>query len=180
MRVLLLAALLSAPLRADEEAANTAHVAASEYGRCYAKSVPAESYGNRGKTQVFRVTEDEDELVESYDWFSQSIYLVCNASDSTGPTGIALVSLGPWPRGEAANADTLALGFHYKGRTVREYSTLDIAGRAENVSRSVSHYTVIGEVAGFQRTRGNEYVFEIRTTDGRTLRFNAATGNPAE
>ncbi|NJK42400.1 MAG: hypothetical protein HC937_01200, partial [Aquincola sp.] len=55
------------------------------------------------------------------------------------------------------------------GKTVREYSTLDIAGKPDNVSSSVSHYTVIEEVLGFRWVRGNEYVFELRTTDGRTL-----------
>jgi hypothetical protein len=59
---------------------------------------------------------------------------------------------------------------------VREYSTLAIAGKPENVSQSVSHFTVIEEVLGFRWVRGNEHVFEVRTTDGRTLAFDAASG----
>jgi len=173
---LLLALLVCLPLLADQEAGNTVQVAASEYGACYAKSIPAESYGNAGKTRIYRVTEGEDELVHEYGWFSQRIYLVCNASDSTRPTGVAVVSTGPWARGHEASADVLALAFHYDGKTVREYSTLEIAGEPGNVSSSVSHYTVIEKVLGFLWVRSNEYVFELRTTDGRTLAFDAVTG----
>ena len=91
---------------------------------------------NAGKTLVYRVTEGEDERIHEYDWFSQQIFLVCNASDGTGPVGTAVVSTGPWARGHHASAEHLALAFHYKGETVAEYSTLDIAGSAENVSAS--------------------------------------------
>jgi hypothetical protein len=164
------------PLRADDEASNAAHVAASAYGRCYAKSVPTESYGNAGKTRIYRVAKGEDELVHEYDWFSQRIYLVCNVSNSTRPVGVAVVSLGPWARGHQASADVMALAFHFDGKTVREYSTLEIAGEPDNVSQSVSHYTVVEEVLGFRWVRGNEYVFEVRTTDRRTLAFDAVSG----
>lgn len=173
---LLLTLAICLPLLADQEAGNTAHVAASEYGRCYAKSIPSESYGNAGKTLIYRVAEGADELVHEYGWFSQQIHLVCNASDSARPTGVAVVSTGPWARGHEASADVLALAFHFDGKTVREYSTLEIAGKPNNVSASVSHYTVIEEVLGFRWVRSNEYVFEVRTTDGRTLAFDAVTG----
>ena len=173
---LLLALLICLPLLADEEASNRPMVATSEYGGCYAKSVPTEGYGNAGKTLIYRVTEGDDELVHEYGWFSNRIYLVCNASDSTRPTGVAAVSMGPWARGREASADVLALAFHYDGKTVREYSTLEIAGEPENVSSSVSHYTVVEEVLGFRWVRSNEYVFELRTADGRTLAFDAVTG----
>ena len=173
---LLLALLICLPLLADDEAGNTAHVAASEYGQCYAKSIPAESYGNAGRTLIYRVTEGADELVHEYGWFSQQIYLACNASDSKSPTGVAAVSMGPWARGHEASEDVLALAFHFDGKTVRKYSTLQIAVKPENVSQSVSHYTVIDEVLGFRWVRSNEYVFEVRTTDGRTLTFDAVTG----
>lgn len=176
MRLLLALVLICSPLLADQEAGNRSIVAASEYGACYAKSVPAESYGNAGKTLIYRVAAGEDELVHEYGWFSQQIYLVCNASDSTRPTGVAAVSMGPWARGHEASADVLALAFHFDGKTVREYSTLEIAGKPDNVSRSISHYTAIEEVLGFRWVRGNEYAFEVRTTDGRMLAFDAVTG----
>ena len=65
-------------LRADQEASNTPYVQASAYGRCYAKSVPEEYYGGKGVTQVFTVGREEDRLVHTFHWFSQSLYLACN------------------------------------------------------------------------------------------------------
>jgi len=87
-------------LYGDQEAGNTAHVQAAKYGRCYAKAVPAELYGGKGTTNVFRVANGRDILLTSYDWFSQRILLSCNVSDDKTPAGVSLIRLGPWPRGK--------------------------------------------------------------------------------
>ena len=172
--VLLLASATALP--ADQEAGNTAHVVTSSYGRCYAKSVPAERYGDRGVTKVYRVGDERDIEIASFDWFSQRIFLQCNVSDEKSPVGLAVVRFGPWARGRQAQADHFAIGFYFKGETVREYSTLDIAGSPDNVSASVSHYEVFEEVRGFRRLTGNRYVFEVVTTDGRAMSFDPTTG----
>jgi hypothetical protein len=160
----------------DQEASNTTHVVASQYGRCYAKSVPAESYGGKGTTHILRVTDSQDTLAHSYDWFSQTIYIACNVSDDLTPTGISVVRFGPWARGHTASLGHLAIGFYFKGKKLKEYSTLDIAGNPENVSASVSHYTVFEKVLGYRWLGGNRAVFDVKTTDGRTLSFDPATG----
>ncbi len=160
----------------DEEASNVPHIKASAYGRCYAKSIPDEPYGMKGVTKVYRVGKERDSLTHTFHWFSQRLYIACNVSDSKTSTGISLVRLGPWPRGHEATSRQLAIAFHFKGRPIKEYSTLAIAGRPDNVSRSVSHYQVIKKVAGFRWIRGNEYVFEIITTDERRLSFDPTTG----
>ncbi len=172
--VLILAGLTI--LQADQEAGNVAHVVASSYGRCYARSVPSAPYGDSGKTTVFQVTQEGDIELESYPWFSQRIYLECNVSDNKTPTGLSIIRMGSWARGHLASKDQLAIGFYFNGYTLREHSTLDIAGSPENVSQSVSHYTVIEKVEGYQRLDGNQYSFSVVTTDGRSLRFDAATG----
>ena len=46
---------LCTPLAADDEAANRPVVRSSEYGGVYARSVPDENYGQKGKTRVYRV-----------------------------------------------------------------------------------------------------------------------------
>lgn len=162
---------------ADEEASNVAHVAASSYGRCYAKSVPEESSGQRGTTRVYRVGAAQDTLEHSFDWFSQRIYIECNVSPPSGPVAISVVRFGPWPRGHEASDEHLALAFYFDGKLKRRYSILDIAETAENVSWSVSHYSVIETIEGFRWSgSGNRYEFVVRTIDGRTLRFDPATG----
>ncbi len=178
MRLIYFAAVLlwALPALGDDEAGNVAVVRASEYGQCSAKSVPDELYGTAGTTTVFRVAKDKDMTVHSYDWFSQQIFIECNVSDSKTPTGVSVVRLGPWARGHAARADQLAMGFYFKGQMLKEYSTLDIAGSPENVSASVSHYTVIEKVLGYRRLGGNRASFDVKTVDGRTISFDASSG----
>lgn len=167
---------LTANLPADQEAGNTVHVVTSSYGRCYAKSVPTERYGDRGVTKVYRVGDEKDIEIASFDWFSQRIFLECNVSDDKSPVGLAVVRFGPWARGRRAQADHFAIGFYFKGQTVREYSTLDIAGSPDNVSASVSHYEVFEKVLGYRWVESNRYVFEAVAADGRLLAFDPATG----
>ncbi len=168
---------LSAAARSDSEAPNVAHVAASSYGRCYAKSIPEDWHEQIGTTRIYLVGAAEDTLVHTFDWFSQRIHIECNVSPPSGPVGISVVRFGPWARGYQANDEQLALAFYFDGKLKRWYSTLDIAGTPENVSRSVSHYTVIEKVDGFRWLgAGNQYEFVVHTTDGRMLRFDPATG----
>lgn len=171
-----LAFLLLPILHADQEASNVAHVQASQYGRCYAKSIPSERYGNSGTTTVFRVVEQADEIVHQFNWYAPQLRLACNVSDAKSPVGVSIVQFGPWHRGNGAAEDHLALAFYFKGKKVAEYSTLDLAGTPDNVSASVSHYTVIAEILGYEFQAGNQVVFRIRTEDDRTLAFDPATG----
>jgi hypothetical protein len=83
---------------------------------------------------------------------------------------------GPWARGHRASASQLAIAFHAGGRLLRSYSTLDIAGSPDNVSASVSHFTVIRDVEGFGSDRAGRVVFRVTTVDGRRLTFDPATG----
>lgn len=160
----------------DYEASNVPHVAASSYGRCYAKAVPDSLYGQAGRTRVYWVRAREDSLLASYRWFSQRIFLECNVATGDGPVALSVVRFGPWPRGQEANAQQLALAFYRGSRLLRRYSTLDIAGRPSNVSASVSHYMVIDSVMGYRWIDGNRFRFDVRTTDGRVLSFDPATG----
>ena len=75
LSVLMVCLLLPAPLSfADREAGNRVYVTASEYGQFYAKSVPSESYGLKGTTKVYQVMEEEDVLIQTYDWYSPRIF----------------------------------------------------------------------------------------------------------
>lgn len=160
----------------DDEASNVPHVSASRYGRCYAKAVPNSQYGPAGRTRAYWVRARQDSLLASYDWFSQRIFLECNVAAGDGPVALSVVRFGPWARGQQANAKDLALAFYRGSRLLRRYSTLDIAGRPTNVSPSVSHYTVIDSVMGYRWIDGNRFRFDVRTTDGRLLSFDPATG----
>jgi hypothetical protein len=173
---LLIVTTVASSARADQEASNRPVVVASTYGNCYAKSVPSSDYGNDGQTRVYAVEAGADRLVATYDWFANTLRLECNVEGTSGAVGTSVVAFGPWPRGHEASKETLALAFYWNGKLLRRYSTLDIAGRPNNVSSSVSHYSVIDEIIGYQWTSGNRYAFAVRTTDGRLLKFDAGTG----
>ena len=118
--------------RADQEASNAPHVSAGPYGRCYAKSVPKDVYDQDdarqvGYTRVYRVEGGDDALLDTYAWYSQTLFVLCNV----GPQReTALARLGPWQRGQEPRADHLAIAFYLGGRLAKSYSTLDIAGPA--------------------------------------------------
>ncbi|NNC36417.1 MAG: hypothetical protein EX271_08140 [Acidimicrobiales bacterium] len=183
------------PAFADQEASNTVHVAAAPYGRCYAKSVPARVFDRDdeprqlGQTNIYRVGEEDDVLIETYDWFAQSVFLHC-----PGASNPLIVRLGHWQRGQDPKSDHLAIAFYKNGQTVKSYSTLDIAGgeltetpsfsRFKNVSASVSHYTVfktppaLVKIVKNEGTRfAEEWVVTATTIDGRELVFDLKTGD---
>jgi len=174
---LLFGSLAVVPAHADEEAGNLPHVQSDTWGRCYAKSVPSDAYGEAGTTRVYEVTAADDRLVASYDWFSQQIFLQCNMSNGGG-SGVSVVQVGPWPRGREASGDHLAIAFYFNDLLLKRYSTLDLAGRLDNVQASVSHYTVISRIDGYRWLDGDRYAFDLRTVDGRTLSFDPTTGRP--
>ena len=196
-RTLLLAVaglLFADPALADQEASNRPHVATGPYGQCYAKSVPRHAYDpdgeprGQGHTDVYRVGATEDDLIRSYDWFSQRLFLLCRPGDD-----IVVVRVGPWHRGHDPRADHLALAFYKAGVLIKRYSTLDIAGseKAEggglsqyrNVSASVSHYSVFAGGPALTRITEQDgavfrgrWVVEATTIDGRRLVFDIASG----
>lgn len=163
--------------RADSEASNVSYVATDQYGRCYAHSIPDDYYGTAGRTDVYAV-DKEMTLLHSYAWYAPQLYVACRVSDGKGTIAPALVQVGPWPRGHKPDDETPAIAFHYNGETLAEYSTLDIADRDPvNASCSVSHYTVIQDIEGFERDYGDgDTLFRLTTVDGRRLTFNALTG----
>jgi len=166
--------------KADSEASNIPYVATDEFGRCYAHTVPVEGYGTKGKTDVYSV-DNKVTLIHSYDWYAPQLFVSCNVSDGQGTVAPALVQLGPWARGHTPDDVTLAIAFHYNGKEVKKYSTLDIANRnPKNASCSVSHYTVISAVEGFQPWNVGGNLFRVKTVDGRILVFDATTGSVVE
>jgi hypothetical protein len=162
--------LFSSNARADSEAPNVTYVQSGEIGNCYAKSIPTEFYGSKGTTRIYLVREKDDELAFTFDWYARQIALL-NTSK-----GVAVIRIGNWARGHEANKDELALAFYLNGKLLRSYSTLDIAGKPDNISRSVSHYTVIAQHLGFRWVAENSHAYDIKTTDGRTISFNIDTG----
>jgi len=176
--VLLVAPLLvlAAAAHADEEAANkpmvfTGIMQGDLNNGCYAKSVPAATWGMAGTTQVYAVRKGKDRLVARFPWYARKLYLQCRRG-SDGAITVTIVRFGPWQRGRQASKDHFAIGFYENGRVLATYSTLDLAGRPGNVEVSVSHYRLIRKIVGF----ADPELFRIVLTDGRSLAFDLRTG----
>lgn len=163
--------LLVASVNADDEVSNRFYLQSERpWGAVYAKCDPSELHGTKGKTRLYHATRDEDKLLFEFPWYSQNIYLQGTA------WGLSVVRFGPWPKGQKASADDLAVEFYLNDKLLKSYSTLDIAGSEEAVSRSVSHYSVFAKIGGYRWVQSNDYAFDVTTTDGRTLSFNVQTG----
>ena len=167
---------------ADTECPNWIFVATSttdgttSHGDRYAKCIPAEEFSaTNGVTKIYRVGKDQDVLEHTYNWYTRLIYL-SGASEKT-----SVVRFGSSYSGHEANTNDLALAFYYDGRLLKSYSTLDIAGKPDNVSTSVSHYSWAEGIRGYDYIRSASakhliYGFALKTKDGRTLCFDVKTG----
>ena len=165
--------VLSVSAFADDEAANRPVVRPSESGAVYAKSVPDESYGQKGMTRVFGVGKDNDTLICEYDWYANEICI-------GGPGDATLIRFGPWQRGREPQDGHLALGIYRNGKTIREYSTPVMAKLGSGVSTSVSHYTIFAKHLGFRRLKGDSCVYEVECVSGKVVSFDLDSGAVAE
>lgn len=176
MRILLLsvsavlAILISKTVSADDEASNRIVVRSSEYGGVYARSIPAESYGSKGKTKIFHVGADQDALIAEYPWYASVIYLGGEGEDT-------VVRFGPWQRGRQPEAGHFAIGIYRRGKTIREYNTLQMQQLGSGASSSVSHYTIFNNSRPrFRWVKGNTYVLEVEGVSGKVFNFALDTG----
>ena len=154
---------------ADDEVSNQPVVRSSEDGAVYANSIPEESYGHKGKTQIFGVGKDRDTLICEYKWYAGEIY-VGGSGDHT------VVRLGPWQRGRKPEESHLALGLYREGKTLREYSALEMQKLGSGVSTSISHYTLFKRRLGFRWLQGNSYLYEVEGVSGKIFSFDLDTG----
>jgi len=154
---------------ADREAANRPVVRSSEHGAVYAKSVPDESYGQKGKTRVFIVGADRDTLISEYDWYAWELYI-------GGSGDLTLIRFGPWHRGHEPKETHLALGIYRNGKPLREYTTLELKKLGSGVSASDSHYTIFKRRIGFRWLKGDDYVYEVEGVSGKVFTFDLNTG----
>jgi hypothetical protein len=155
---------------ADRPSLNRPLVHASQSGRFYARSVPAKDdpYGERGKTEVLRVTADQDVLIGEYDWYARTLYFFGPIDHPT------LVRIGHAQNGRMPGSDYLAIGIYRSGEPVREYSTLELYELGSGVWRSVSNHRVL-DSRSVRRVEGQN-VFAVDSPSGKVFVFDLETG----
>jgi hypothetical protein len=159
---------------ADSERPNSPRIFVDDYHECYAKTLPADDYGDRGMTALYRVQAGNDRLIATYPWYAGQLFVRCLLA-SPCPVFVQVVRFGSWARGSEANDSDLAIALYMDGRLLRSYSTIDIAKTPANVERSSNHYSVFAAIPGYERGPGID-LFRVDTVDGRSLSFNMDTG----
>jgi hypothetical protein len=155
---------------ADRPSSNLPLVHASQSGSFYARSVPAkdDSFGERGKTEIFRVGADQDVLVSEYDWYARTLYILGRIDHPT------IVRFGHAQNGREPGSDYLAIGIYRNGERVREYSTLEMYQLGSGVWRSVSNHRVL-DSRSVRRVEGQN-VFAVDSPSGKVFVFDLETG----
>ena len=155
-------------------------------GRYYIRSTPDGDYGTAGKTEVFRVKKDDDELIGEY-----GVYMRGELFLGWLPTAgkWAIVQLEPErivsPDERHKIGDVSRLVFYVGGKKIREYTKDDLAnlGLVKRYARLVQpgSFTVQG-VAQVPRT--NRYVFTVTRQNEKSKpevsTFDVATGEIVE
>jgi hypothetical protein len=154
----------------DDYASNIVYIKPGPYGRYYAKAIPDEPYGSKGVTKIYVVGEGEDKLMETYPWYSQVIDLQHTL------WGMSVVRIGTCRSAQEVSKDDLAIGLYLSGKTLREYSTLDVA-LAMDDSGARSRYCRYPKILGYRSIGSNEYVLDVEI-GGKTLSFDTKTGEP--
>jgi hypothetical protein len=145
-------------------------------GDRYAKCFPGDGRDSKPRTLIYKVGPDADELEDAYDWYSEAVYL---AGTSKG-TLVARVTTRF--SGREANKGDQGVAFYFRGRLLKEYSTLDLVTTGPSVNEvGASHYRWCGRVIGYRwlasaKSRVLKFGFVLETVNGRRLCFDARTG----
>jgi hypothetical protein len=185
--VVIASALLMTGFKIGGHGENHPTVQSAPGGYAYVRSIPINDYGNEGKTQVFRVVRNGDELLDEYPVYMRGeLYL--GASPITGKC--CLVHLEP--ERITSNNDFKKMGkvsrlaFYMAGKELVAYTGEDLEkmGLKDKVQTLVYRHAGQFMVVGIQQVPLiNHYVFVIEKIAGQgkgteTVCFDVTTGKP--
>ena len=127
---------------------------------------PEELYG---PLPICKGSSAQDVAYSIYD----DVYVMAISDDGQFVVGTG----GVFFDGKEAKESDIALAFYKKGELIKKYSALEIAGSKNNVrlDRALikGTYEIFEDIDGGS-IKGN--VFEVKTVDGRILKFDIHTG----
>ena len=187
--IVIASALLTTSFKMAGHGENQPTVQSAPGGYAYVRSIPTGDYGNEGKTQVFRVRKNSDELLDEYPVYMRGeLYL--GGSPITGKS--CLVHLEP--ERITSNDDFAKIGkvsrlaFYMGGKELAAYTAKDLEKMGLKGKVQTLAYRREGQfmVVGIQQVAGtNHYVFVIEKIAERgkgteTVCFDITTGKPME
>jgi hypothetical protein len=158
----------AAPARADKPG-NRPYVQSGPDGVLYARCVPDGLTGSAGRTRVYSVGRDKDDLLETYDWYAQD-----GVTLGWSPTAGRVAVMARRNGGE--------LSFYLGAGRLASYGVDDLGKLGVEVGRrrDTAGPTLRAEfrVIGCEQVPGtNDYDFVIES-NGKRLAFDITTGKP--
>lgn len=158
-------------------------------GSYYVRSVPSEDYGDEGKTQVFRVRNDQDELLDEY-----PVYMRGNLYLGWSPLAGKWCLVHLEPERIKSNNDYAKVGkvsrlaFYMGGKKLGAYSGEDLVKMGLKRKVQTLIYKQPGQflVRGIRQVpRTNHYVFVIEKIGApgsapEEIRLDITTGKTAK
>ena len=148
-------------------------------GTFYARAIPDEEKGTKGKTTIYRVRRDQDEVIERHVWYAPD-GLHLGWSPIAGK--VAAMAVGGTPTKDPS--ERVEFSFYLGADHLMTYTTADLIklGLWSNGLQHESRLTHGVRVSGCEQIpRTNEYVFRIvlQTNQGeKTIEFDILTGKP--
>jgi hypothetical protein len=185
--IVIASALLTTSFKMGGHGENQPTVQSTADGHAYVRSIPSGDYGDEGKTQVFRVRKNGDELLDEYPLYMRGEFYL-GGSPITGKS--CLVHLEP--ERLTSNDDFKKLGkisrlaFYMGGKELLAYTGEDLEKMGLKDRVQTLGYRHAGQfmVLGIQQVPlTNHYVFVIEKIGDRekgteTTRFDITTGKP--
>ena len=139
----------------------------------YARCVPDDAEGNKGRTTIFRVRRTADEKLDTYDWYSPE-GVILGWSPLAGKVA-AMSLLEP----ASARDKQIEFAFHLGGKLLASYTTASLESMGIEIGRSREGDRAQFKVLGCIQVPGtNEYNFVIESSRGRKYAFDILTGKP--
>jgi hypothetical protein len=157
---------LVAPARADKPG-NRPYVQSGPDGALYARCVPDATTGSAGRTRVYSVGRDKDDLLETYDWYAQD-GVTLGWSPTAGRVAVM------------ARRNGAELSFYLGGKLLASYTAEELGKFGVEVARRRVPLPEGAEfrVVGCEQVPGtNDYDFVIESK-GKRLTFDIVTGKP--
>lgn len=148
-------------------------------GRFYAKCIPFENFGSKGITKIYKAGKEEDELINTYDWYNSGRLIL---GWSSKPDEVAVMRLRQdveYIKGRDIDKQ-IEFSFYIGGKFLKSYSTKDLVEfggeKGDFIARSTDGTKGADyEVLGFE-WKGNNSFFTIRVPNGNKIRFDINTG----
>jgi hypothetical protein len=153
----------------------------AEYSPFYARCIPSKANGNEGSTQILRVRPEGDEVVATFPWYNRN-GVEMGWSPKAGKVAVMRIR-----QDEGLASDKqIEFSFYLGEQLLRSYTTDDLAKLGAKVDRDANAVErdlgldskrAVYRVEGCKQVwKTNDYYFNIRLDETRTLSFDIITG----